>query len=131
MNLSIDSDNFDLFSFSFCNSSIALNPHGVAAFPTPNIFIMILVLILCASLLYLLRGVFISRFLVFLAALLLLLPKIKSEDIMSPEYLVINCRFWDGTSDYYDQLINLAEDYLDKTDEPTVTGFNNYIIHNN
>ena len=43
-----------------------------------NIFIMILVLILCASLLYLLRGVFISRFLVFLAALLLLLPKIKS-----------------------------------------------------
>lgn len=43
-----------------------------------NIFIMILVLILCASLLYLLRGVFISRFLIFLAALLLLLPKIKS-----------------------------------------------------
>ena len=38
---------------------------------------------------------------------------------MSPEYLVINCRFWDGTSDYYDRLINLAEDYLDKTDEPT------------
>jgi hypothetical protein len=55
----------------------------------------------------------------------------KSEDIMSPEYLVINCQFWDSTSDYYDQLINLAEDYLDKTDEPTVTGFNNYIIHNN
>ena len=48
---------------------------------------------------------------------------------MSPEYLVINCRFWDGTSDYYDRLINLAEDYLDKTDEPTVTGFNNYIIY--
>ena len=55
----------------------------------------------------------------------------KSEDIMSPEYLVINCQFRDSTSDYYDQLINLAEDYLDKTDEPTVTGFNNYIIHNN
>ena len=55
----------------------------------------------------------------------------KSEDIMSPEYLVIHCQFWDSTSDYYDQLINLAEDYLDKTDEPTVTGFNNYIIHNN
>ena len=51
--------------------------------------------------------------------------------MMSPEYLVINCRFWDGTSDYYDRLINLTEDYLDKTDEPTVTGFNNYIIHNN
>ena len=50
---------------------------------------------------------------------------------MSPEYLVINCQFRDSTSDYYDQLINLAEDYLDKTDEPTVTGFNNYIIHNN
>ena len=50
---------------------------------------------------------------------------------MSPEYLVINCQFWDSTSDYYDQLINLAEDYLDKTDEPTVTGFNNYIIHHN
>ena len=56
--------------------------------------------------------------------------KIQKE-MMSPEYLVINCRFWDGTSDYYDRLINLAEDYLDKTDEPTVTGFNNYIIHNN
>ena len=55
----------------------------------------------------------------------------KSEDIMLPEYLVIHCQFWDSTSDYYDQLINLAEDYLDKTDEPTVTGFNNYIIHNN
>lgn len=41
------------------------------------------------------------------------------------------CQFRDSTSDYYDQLINLAEDYLDKTDEPTVTGFNNYIIHNN
>ena len=50
---------------------------------------------------------------------------------MSPEYLVINCRFWDGTSDYYDQLINLAEDYLNRTEEPTVTGFNNDIIHNN
>ena len=50
---------------------------------------------------------------------------------MSPEYLVIHCQFWDSTSDYYDQLINLAKDYLDKTDEPTVTGFNNYIIHNN
>jgi hypothetical protein len=49
---------------------------------------------------------------------------------MSPEYLVLNCQFRDSTSDYYDQLINLAEDYLDKTDEPTVTGFNNYIIHN-
>ena len=55
----------------------------------------------------------------------------KSEDIMSPEYLVIHCQFWVSTSDYYDQLIKLAEDYLDKTDEPTVTGFNNYIIHNN
>ena len=50
---------------------------------------------------------------------------------MSPEYLVINCQFGDSTSDYYDQLINLAKDYLDKTYEPTVTGFNNYIIHNN
>lgn len=50
---------------------------------------------------------------------------------MSPEYLVINCRFGDGTSDYYDRLINLAEDYLNRTEEPTVTGFNNYIIHNN
>ena len=56
--------------------------------------------------------------------------KIQKE-MMSPEYLVINCRFWDGTSDYYDRLINLAEDYLDRTEEPTVTGFNNYIIHNN
>ena len=50
---------------------------------------------------------------------------------MSPEYLVINCRFWDGTSDYYDRLINLEEDYLNRTEEPTVTGFNNYIIHKN
>ncbi len=50
---------------------------------------------------------------------------------MSPEYLVINCRFWDGTSDYYDRLITLAEDYIDGTEEPTVTGFNNYIIHKN
>lgn len=48
---------------------------------------------------------------------------------MSPEYLVINCRFWDGTSDYYNRLITLAEDYIDGTEEPTVTGFNNYIIH--
>ena len=50
---------------------------------------------------------------------------------MSPEYLVINCRFWDGTSDYYDRLNNLEEDYLNRTEEPTVTGFNYYIIHNN
>lgn len=50
---------------------------------------------------------------------------------MSSEYLVINCWFWDGTSDYYDRLINLAEDYLNRTEESTVTGFNNYIIHNN
>ena len=56
--------------------------------------------------------------------------KIQKE-MMSPEYLVINCRFLDGTSYYYDRLINLAEDYLDRTEEPTVTGFNNYIIHNN
>ena len=51
--------------------------------------------------------------------------------MMSPEYLVINCRFWDGTSDYYYRLITLAEDYIDGTEEPTVTGFNNDIIHNN
>ena len=50
---------------------------------------------------------------------------------MTPEYLVINCLFWDDTSDYNNRIINLAKDYLDKTDEPTVTGFNNYIIHNN
>ena len=50
---------------------------------------------------------------------------------MSPEYLVINCRFWDSTSDYYYRLITLAEDYIDGTEEPTVTGFNNYIIHKN
>ena len=50
---------------------------------------------------------------------------------MSPDYLVINCRFWDGTSDYYDRLITLAEDYIDGTEDPTVTGFNNYIIHKN
>ena len=50
---------------------------------------------------------------------------------MTPEYLVINCLFWDGTSDYNNRIINLAKDYLDKTDEPTVTGFNNYIIHKN
>lgn len=50
---------------------------------------------------------------------------------MTPEYLVINCLFWDGSSDYNNRIINLAKDYLDKTDEPTVTGFNNYIIHNN
>lgn len=48
---------------------------------------------------------------------------------MSPEYLVINCRFWDGTSDYYDRLITLAEDYIDGTEDFTVTRFNNYIIH--
>lgn len=50
---------------------------------------------------------------------------------MSSEHLVINCRFWDGTSDYYDRLITLAEDSIDETEEPTVTGFNNYIIHKN
>lgn len=50
---------------------------------------------------------------------------------MSPEYLVINCRFWDGSNDYYDWLINLAENNLDRTEEPTVKGFNNDIIHNN
>ena len=50
---------------------------------------------------------------------------------MTPEYLVINCLFWDGTSDYNNRIINLAKDYLDETDEPTVTGFNNCIIHNN
>ena len=55
----------------------------------------------------------------------------KSEDIMSPEYLVIHCQFWDSTSDYYDWLINLAENNLDRTEEPTVKGFNNDIIHNN
>lgn len=49
---------------------------------------------------------------------------------MTPEYLVIHCRFWDGTSDYYDRLILLAEEFLDRTEEPTVTGFDNYIIHN-
>ena len=47
---------------------------------------------------------------------------------MSPEYLVINCRFWDGTSDYYDRLITLAEDYIDGTEDPTVTGFNKLIL---
>lgn len=51
--------------------------------------------------------------------------------MMSPEYLVINCRFWDGTSDYYDRLINLAEDYLDRTEEPTVTTISFIIINFN
>ena len=41
---------------------------------------------------------------------------------MSPEYLVINCLFWDGTSDYNNRIINMAEDYLDRTEEPTVQG---------
>lgn len=39
---------------------------------------------------------------------------------MPPEYLVINCLFWDGTSDYNNRIINMAEDYLDRTEEPTV-----------
>ena len=60
-----------------------------------------------------------------------LCQKLKSEENMSPEYLVINCRFWDGSNDYYDWLINLAENNLDRTEEPTVKGFNNDIIHNN
>ena len=41
---------------------------------------------------------------------------------MSPEYLVINCRFWDGTSDYYDRLITLAEDYIDGPKSPRLQG---------
>ena len=50
---------------------------------------------------------------------------------MTPGLWVINCLFWDGSSDYNNRIINMAEDYLDRTEEPTVTGFNNYIIHNN
>jgi len=49
--------------------------------------------------------------------------------MITEEYLVIHCRFWDGTSDYYERLIAMAEEYISRTEEPTVIGFNNYIIN--
>ena len=41
---------------------------------------------------------------------------------MTPEYLVINCLFWDGTSDYNNRIINLAKIILTKPMSPRLQG---------
>lgn len=43
--------------------------------------------------------------------------------MITAEYLVTHCRYWDGTSDYYDRLMNMAEEYINLIDEPTISGF--------
>ena len=47
--------------------------------------------------------------------------------MITAEYLVTHCRYWDGTSDYYDRLMNMAEECINLIDEPTISGFEIYI----
>lgn len=47
---------------------------------------------------------------------------------MQPEYLVAHCRYWDGTSDYYNRLLLMAEEYINTTDNPTITEYETYVV---
>ena len=47
--------------------------------------------------------------------------------MITAEYLVTHCRYWDGTSDYYDRLMNMAEECINLIDEPTISGFEIYV----
>lgn len=47
--------------------------------------------------------------------------------MITAEYLVTHCRYWDGTSDYYDKLMNMAEEYINLIDEPTISGLQIFV----
>lgn len=48
--------------------------------------------------------------------------------MITAEYLVTHCRYWDGTSDYYDRLMNMAEEYINTTENPTITEYETYFV---
>lgn len=47
--------------------------------------------------------------------------------MITAEYLVTHCLYWDGTSDYYDRLMNMAEEYINLIDEPTISGLQIFV----
>ena len=48
--------------------------------------------------------------------------------MITAEYLVTHCRYWDGTSDYYDRLMIMAEEYINITENPTITEYETYVV---
>ena len=48
--------------------------------------------------------------------------------MITAEYLVTHCCYWDGTSDYYDRLMIMAEEYINTTENPTITEYETYVV---